>query len=132
MREGIKKRSILIVEDDAAIRAMLCRLFDEEGYTVSSAPNGKVALSLLQTQKYPDLILLDLLMPVMNATEFRKIQEMDSNIANIPILVMSGDGDIVIKSLEIGLNRFVKKPIDIDDLLATVEKIYQLPSLSSF
>lgn len=122
MQSAIPKRSILVVEDDMDIRALLCRLFEDENFSVLSAENGKVALEALRTaKKLPDLILLDLMMPVMDAIEFRKIQELDPKISSVPVLVMSADPDVDVKRLKLGVNHYVRKPLDVETLLSSVE-----------
>ena len=122
MEDTAPKRSILVVEDDMDIRALLCRLFEDEGFSVLSAENGKAALEVLRAaEKLPDLILLDLMMPVMDAMEFRKIQELDSQISSVPVLVMSADPDVDVKRLKLGVNHYVRKPLDIEALLSSVE-----------
>lgn len=117
-----RKQTILVVEDDFDIRALLCSLFESENFAVLSAENGKAALDVLRTAKAPDLILLDLMMPVMDAVEFRKIQEADPKIASVPVLVMSADPNVDVKSLRLGVNEYVKKPLDIERLLSAVER----------
>ena len=116
------KRIILIVEDDIDIRQMLTHLFEGEGYQVLIADNGETALQVLKQGPKPTLILLDLFMPVMDAFGFRKIQEMDPTMSQIPVVLMSGDGQLDIKKMTIGIVRAVRKPIDIDSLLTTIEE----------
>lgn len=116
-----------MVEDDLDIRELLCSLFESENFAVLSAENGKAALQVLRTAKTPDLILLDLMMPVMDATEFRKIQESDPKIASVPVLVMSADPNVDVKSLRLGVNEYVRKPLDVEMLLAAVDKTLSRP-----
>lgn len=113
----------LIIEDDTDLRASLSKLLKSEGYGVLLAENGKVALDLLHQTIKPDFILLDLRMPLMDATGFRRIQEMDPEIASIPVIVVSADDKLDIKSLKLGLAYTVKKPIDIDNLLSTISNV---------
>ena len=67
-----KNQTLLLVEDDYDIRAMLVMLLDMEGYHVVRATNGREALTLLEEGLRPHLILLDLMMPVMNGWQFRE------------------------------------------------------------
>lgn len=122
MRDAAPKKSILLVEDDVDIRELLCRLFEDENFSVLSAANGEAALEILRSAKQlPDLILLDLMMPVMDAIEFRHIQELDPKIASVPVLVMSAHPDIDVKRLKLGVNHYVRKPLDVEALLSAVE-----------
>lgn len=127
MKDTAPKKSILVVEDDMDIRALLCRLFEDEGFSVLSAENGKAALEILRTAKTPDVILLDLMMPVMDAIEFRKIQELDPKISSVPVVVMSADPHVDVKRLKLGVNQYVRKPIDVETLLSAVETTLRRP-----
>lgn len=113
----------LVIEDDNDVRSLLAKLLKSEGYEVLLAENGKVALELLNQTVKPDFILLDLRMPLMDAADFRKIQEMDPKIASIPVIVVSADEKLDIKSLKLGLAYTVKKPIEIDNLLSTISHV---------
>ena len=130
MDNATKRRTILVVEDDFDIRVLLCNFFESENFDVLSAENGKAALEVLRTTKAPDLILLDLMMPVMDAMEFRRIQESDPKIAGVPVLVMSADPNVDVKRLTLGVNEYVRKPIDVETLLSAVEKILGRPQSS--
>ena len=77
---------ILIVEDDRAIREPLSVLLRGEGYRVSLAENGQEALRKLRTEPSPDIIVLDLRMPVMDGWEFRAIQQQDPLLGLIPVV----------------------------------------------
>lgn len=86
-------KRILVVEDDTSIRELLVELLESEGYSVSSAINGLEGLKYLQTQGNPDLILIDLMMPVMDGYSFRTEQLKNSNWASIPTVVMSAEAN---------------------------------------
>ena len=68
-------KRILVVEDDTSIRELLVELLESEGYGVASAVNGLEALKYLQSNENPDLILIDLMMPVMDGYAFRTGEE---------------------------------------------------------
>lgn len=112
-------KSILIVEDDLDIRDFLTQFLTSEGFEVSCAENGKLALEMLSKKK-PSVILLDLFMPVMDAVGFRKVQELDPQLSNIPIIVMSADWGLSVKAMNIGLSQYVRKPIDVESLLKAI------------
>jgi CheY-like chemotaxis protein len=87
--------TILIVEDESRIRAVLTEILEDEGYPVASARNGLEALTYLRQQAdRPHLILLDLGMPVMTGWEFRAEQQRDPTLAGIPVIVMSALPDL--------------------------------------
>ncbi len=79
---------VLVVEDDVASREMLVRVLRKEGFDVAEAENGSVALERIAEQK-PELILLDLMMPVMDGFEFLSIVAAEPQLADIPIIVVT-------------------------------------------
>ncbi len=115
-------RRVLVVEDDADVRTMISIMLTIEGYDVSTAENGREALDLLRRGDHPDLILLDLMMPVMNGWQFRAEQVRDPDLARIPAVVISGGDRIVEHSRTLGAADYLRKPIDLDVLLATVQR----------
>ena len=80
-------KRVLIVEDDEDLRDMMATLLDLEGFETVAAPNGAVALELLDP--FVDAIVLDLMMPVMDGWEFRRRQMSHPRAANIPVIVVS-------------------------------------------
>jgi CheY-like chemotaxis protein len=81
-------RKVLVIEDDAATRQMLCGMLEKEGWIVTEAPNGRAALAQIEADR-PGLILLDLMMPGMNGFEFiAELRERESG-HDIPIVVLS-------------------------------------------
>ena len=113
-------RAVMLVEDDGDIRGMITMLLELEGYRVLATSNGHDALQLLRDGERPCVILLDLMMPVMNGWQFRAEQARDPAIAEIPVVVISGDGRGAEKSTSIQASGYLKKPIDLDTLLSTV------------
>lgn len=115
---------ILVVEDDEAIRDSIVELMSEEGYKVTAARNGALGIAFLQeTPLLPDLILLDLMMPVMDGFEFCRQKSAQPAWAKIPTMVMSADGHIVQKQSQTGATDYIKKPLDIDELIARIHKM---------
>lgn len=110
---------ILIVEDDMDIREALEQILEGEGYEVVSAPNGKVALDRMRECK-PQLVLLDLMMPVMNGWQFRQSQRQDEALAQVPVVIISADGSARREATAMGVQGFMQKPIELEDLLGVV------------
>src|ERR1039457_3342578 len=112
------KKKILVVEDDRDIQTVVVQLLESEGFETICANNGREALQVLKddTQNLPDLIILDLMMPIMDGFEFREEQKRDPRIANVPIVIMSADGNVEPKKHKIDAKAYIKKPLDIDDL----------------
>jgi CheY-like chemotaxis protein len=111
---------VLIVEDDADLREMMAQLLSLEGYRAETAPNGRDALRYLEQGDRPDVILLDLMMPVMDGWEFRRRQVADPTIATVPVVVLSAVDPS--RAGDLGGAAFLKKPLDFDQLLELVRR----------
>jgi CheY-like chemotaxis protein len=112
---------ILIVDDDSAIREALTEILEDEGYQISIAPHGAAALEYLrQTPQRPNLILLDLMMPVMSGWEFRAEQQRDPDLAGIPVIVLSADRSLQVRSGAVPADAYVAKPVDLDPFLKLI------------
>jgi CheY-like chemotaxis protein len=122
-------RPILLVEDDAAIRELLCTLLEHRGYVVQCAASGAEALAMLRAGDAPPaLIVLDLVMPTMDGYAFRAAQKQIPGAADIPVAVTSAIPDLRMDELEPAA--VVMKPLELDDLLPIVER-YCGPSSTS-
>src|SRR4051794_9814888 len=80
---------VLIVEDDEDLREMMAQMLNIEGFSTATASNGREALDYLHSTRRPNVILLDLMMPVMDGWEFRRQQQADPQIAPVPVIVLS-------------------------------------------
>ena len=120
VQERVAKR-ILVVEDDRAVQDALGQVLEEEGYEVSRASDGREALSRLTEELAPDLILLDLRMPVMDGWSFRNAQRKDSQMAPIPVVAMSADGRSHAQA--VSADAFLRKPLELEDVLATIRRV---------
>ena len=86
--------TILIVEDDEDLQAALSEALEDEGYRVRAVPNGLEALSkLLGDQERPNLIVLDLMMPLMNGWQFLRERIRYPSLSQIPVLVLTASSD---------------------------------------
>ena len=112
---------VLVVDDDATLRDTLEQALLAEGYDVEAASNGLEALSVLPSWQ-PDLIILDLMMPIMDGWRFRDEQRRTAS-ANVPLLILTGHRDVATATSELGATETIRKPFDIDDLLSTVHRI---------
>jgi two-component system response regulator MprA len=103
---------------------LLGRVLESAGFSVSTASNGREALDLLQSSDTtPELIILDIMMPELDGYQFRKEQEKDPRLTEIPVVVMTAWADIESKAMQIGAKGYLKKPfVDIDTILSMVEK----------
>jgi CheY-like chemotaxis protein len=114
--------NVLVVDDDAEIRETLVELLEERGYRTVAASNGKQALDALQRGERPELILLDMMMPVMDGAQFRAKQREDSELAGIPVVLISAHEDLSKRVRELGARSALQKPISFRDLIDTVRR----------
>jgi CheY-like chemotaxis protein len=123
MAETELSPSILVVDDDAGIREALTDILEDEGYSVSSAPDGLAALEILRSQQMrPRLVLLDLMMPRMNGWQFRAEQRQDPDLAAIPVVVISAGGSTREQTQVLDVAEYLPKPIAFDQLFGIVER----------
>lgn len=115
-------KSILIVDDDENARLLLRGLLAPEGYGIDTAANGQEALDRLHQGPRPDLILLDLAMPVMDGWQFSRALQQDPGLAAIPLVVVSGVNDAQEKVAGLGAVGLLTKPIALEQLLAAVRR----------
>lgn len=117
--------NFLIIEDDEAIRYLLNRMLKKNFVcVVHEAENGELGLRVL-LDKMPDLVLLDISMPVMDGIETLKIIRANPIFKKIPVMVITAMSDRkAVESLaEIGITDFILKPIDLDESIRRIQKI---------
>lgn len=112
-------RKILLIDDDHDIRVIIRQTLESEGYLVQSVANGRDALKNLQLS-IPDLIILDMAMPLMNGEDFLKAKENVDSIKNIPVLVISAHED---KLKIVDPNPSLKKPFDMHVFLNKIPEM---------
>jgi signal transduction histidine kinase len=120
-RPGAAREHILLMEDDRSIRLAMQGILEDEGYAVTATENGRQALERLRASVAPDLIVLDLRMPVMDGWEFRAAQKSDPALARIPVLAVSADGSA--KAAAIDAQAYLRKPLHTDALLNAIARI---------
>jgi CheY-like chemotaxis protein len=114
----------MIVDDSVDIREALCTALEDAGMACLTASNGAEALRRLWAGPIPDLILLDLMMPIMDGVEFLEEQKKDPRLAAIPVLILSAFQ----KSPLDKTHSYLHKPIDLERLLAAIrEKLARSP-----
>lgn len=113
--------NVLLVEDDDDTRDSLRALLEHRGWRVAVAPHGRAALDLLRSSAEPiGLIVLDLMMPVMDGWTLRQELLRDPALASIPVVIVSGVGDLVEGSTALRPAAFLPKPIPLQRLYAIV------------
>jgi CheY-like chemotaxis protein len=117
--------TVLLVEDDPDVLGMMDQLLRLEGFTPVTAMNGREALRLLKTGLQPEVILLDLMMPVMDGWAFRRAQRADADIAGIPVIVLTAAAHISHDELE--AVAVFRKPVPLDDVIAVLTRLCSEP-----
>jgi len=116
----VHNHRVLIVEDDPGCREAVADLLESEGYAVTVADNGQVALDRLRGGLDPCVILLDLMMPVKDGWQFRAEQLRDEALTALPVIVMSGAGRVIERAQQLGLQDYIEKPVVPEHLLDVV------------
>ncbi len=120
MSEGRAAR-ILVVEDDEGLRETLAEVLGDEGYEVRVAAHGGKAIEILR-QWPADLVLLDLMMPVMDAFEFRERQRGLGHVPAAKVVVFSAASDVDTSASRLGADEWIAKPFGIDDIISVVHR----------
>ena len=115
------EKTILIVEDDANIRELLQLYLSQEGYHIETAQDGADGLRAFK-RVHPDLVLLDLMMPVMDGTQM--IRELRA-FSNTPVIVLTAKGEVFDKVtlLELGADDYITKPFEMREVIARVRAV---------
>ncbi len=114
---------ILLVEDNELNRDMLSRRLERKGFDVICAMDGKMGIDMAKNES-PDLILMDLSLPIIDGWEAIKILKSETSTSTVPIIVltahaMEGDRE---KALESGCDEYDTKPVDFERLLSKINK----------
>jgi CheY-like chemotaxis protein len=111
--------SVLVVDDDDAIRDTVRAILEDEGYAVREAPDGAAALAAIDRES-PCLVLLDMRMPVVDG--WQVAAALQQREARVPIAVMTAARDAQRWCAEVGGAACLAKPFDMDDVLAVVAR----------
>ncbi|MGB5177557.1 MAG: response regulator [Gammaproteobacteria bacterium] len=114
---------VLLVEDDVIARRMMCKVLKRDGFLVAEAGNGQEALAAYD-QRPPDIVLLDIEMPVMDGYTTCRELRTRANTQQLPVLMVSGNSDMasVNRAYDEGANDFITKPVSLDKLGLTLKK----------
>jgi CheY-like chemotaxis protein len=113
---------ILLVDDDEDIRAVLALVLAAAGHQVEQARDGVDALARLR-RVVPDLMLLDMMMPRMDGEELLRTVRRDRRLADVPVVLLSGHQSAREKAAELGADGCLVKPIELEDLVATIDRL---------
>ena len=108
------------MDDDPDIRALLVSVLADDGYDAAAAANGREALDLLERWR-ADLVVLDLMMPVMDGWTFAQRMREEEN-SHVPIVILSAATDVKRHAATLGAAGVIAKPFDLETLLPTIER----------
>ncbi len=125
--------TILVVDDEIINRLVIATMLKKQGFTVIEAKDGKEALDLAGTE-LPDMVLLDVMMPVMDGFEVSTKLKADERTSSIPIVLvtaLNGSED-VLRGIKCGVDEFITKPVDVNELLVRVRTILKIRALDEY
>lgn len=115
---------VLIIDDDGTMRSLYERVFTLEGFTVELADSGKTGMEKVQTTN-PDIVLLDMMMPVINGLEVLEKIKADPATSHIPVIVMSNYSELSIstRAIQLGADQYlIKSDTDPSNAVEIVRK----------
>ena len=119
-------KRVLVVDDEPMIRQLAADCLAEAGYQVDTAANGSDALRVMNRHA-PDLIVLDLMMPQLDATGFVERMRRQPRFAHVALVIMTAAYGALDAAKRLGAHACVSKPFELDDLVAEVERLIGQP-----
>jgi CheY-like chemotaxis protein len=113
--------SVLVVEDDAEVRSAVAEILELEGFAVDTAVHGQQALDKLRSGMAPNVLLLDLMMPVMNGLELLEHLRVETELRAPPVIVLSANRGY--EAEDLGVAAVVRKPFDVDALMGNIAAV---------
>ena len=116
--------SVLLVEDDAAIRDMITFSLRQAGFTCEALKDGESGLEWLKNQQ-PDMILLDWMLPGIDGIEFIRRLRANEFLASIPVIMLTakGESEDMVKGLSVGADDYINKPFSLPELIARIKAV---------
>jgi CheY-like chemotaxis protein len=115
--------TILVVDDEPLIVLALEAVLEDAGYTVVTAVNGRQALDRLAEAPRPDLVLLDMMMPVMNGPAMLSAMADDPTLNGIPVIILSSLPEETIRARVTGVAAILHKPYTADQIMGTIAQV---------
>jgi len=124
------QRSVLIVDDDADIRSLLSDLLTDAGYAIRLAKTGEEAIAAV-TKREPDLVMMDIKLPDQDGIGLLRRLKQEHPELEVIVMTAFGGSSSAIKAMEHGAYDYVAKPFDVDDLLATLKRVFEHADMAS-
>lgn len=120
----MSNKTILVIDDSNTNLVLLESLFKRSGYSVRSATCAKDGLQTME-KGLPDLIFLDLVMPDVDGFEFIRILRKNNEWKDIPVIILSAvnEEEVITKSIELGANDYLTKPLDIEHIISLTDSM---------
>jgi CheY-like chemotaxis protein len=115
--------TVLIVEDESLIAIALEAALEDAGYRVATAANGKQGLERLAQAPRPDLVLLDMMMPVMSGPAMRAAMMADPGLRGIPVIVLSSLPEETVRVRVHGAAAILRKPYTAEQVIGAIERV---------
>jgi DNA-binding response OmpR family regulator len=113
-------KRVLVIDDESTIRQLVADTLTEAGYRTETAANGADGLRAMG-ERVPDAIVLDLMMPVLDATGFLHLMRLNRRFARVPVLLISAAYDAANAAHRLGVRACLSKPFELEQLVAAVE-----------
>lgn len=123
-----EQKCLMVIDDDAMLRTTFASVFTDEGYAVVTAVDGQDALEQLRAGLRPSLIFLDWMMPRMDGRTFLSLQQQDPALSSIPVVLLSAATDISRHIAAIGVAGHLRKPVGLEVLLTSVDRLVGRPA----
>ncbi len=116
--------SVLVVDDEPALRDLIRQMLELGGYAVAEAQDGEDALNKIE-ESPPDALILDVMMPHMDGVTLCKIIREDPETAALPVIMLSGktQQEAIVEGLAAGANQYLCKPVSFDELLESIKAV---------
>ena len=124
MAAGDARKTILLVDDDIDLRNLVTHWLEREGYRVRCSANGRAALEVLAADPLPDLVLLDILLPMTNGLNVLRRLRAEERTRDLPVVMMTGlaSGKDVKRGGLLGADDYIVKPVAEQDFVERVRK----------
>jgi CheY-like chemotaxis protein len=119
-------KTILVVDDEVGSAEVLGLILEEEGYRVFGAVNGRVGLDKAR-EVFPDLVIVDYMMPVMDGAGFVREMRRDPRLAHTKVVINSGLPEVAVREQFADYDAFLRKPYVVDVLLAMLTELLDEP-----
>jgi CheY-like chemotaxis protein len=116
------KARVMVIEDDTDLREAICLMLHYEGHEASGCSNGREAIHRLEDGHQSDVILLDLMMPVMDGERFLRIRKAAPRLTAIPVVVVSALQRMRVDPEELNVDEIISKPVDPAHVIETVRR----------